>query len=86
MKTPKEELSRIIIELPKEQHRKLKSRAAILGKSMREVILEALKATDVCLHSDHFPNKETQKSLKNIEEGKNLTEIDLSELSKKLGM
>ena len=86
MKTPKDDLSRIIIELPKEQHRKLKSRAAILGKSMREVILEALEATDVCLQSDHYPNKETQKSFKNIEEGKNLTEIGLSELTKKLGI
>jgi hypothetical protein len=86
MKAPKNDVSRIIVELPKEQHRKLKSRAALLGKSMREIILESLEATDVCLHSDHYPNKETQKSLKNSEEGKNLTEISLSELSKKLGL
>lgn len=77
MKSPKNDLSRIIIEIPKEQHRRLKSRAAILGKSMREVILEALEATDMCLHSDHYPNKETLKSLKNIEKGKNLSHADL---------
>ena len=29
-----------------------------------------------CLNSSHMPNKETLESIKNIEEGKGLTEID----------
>ncbi len=86
MSVPRNNISRIIIEIPKEQHRKLKSRAAILGKSMREVIMEALEAYDECLKSEHIPNKETIKSLKNIEKRKNLTEISLEEFSKKLGI
>ncbi|MBA3953708.1 hypothetical protein H0X48_00105 [Candidatus Dependentiae bacterium] len=80
------DISRIIIELPKDQHKKLKARAAILGKSMREIVLESLELTQECMYSDHSPNVETQKSIQNIEEGKNLTEYtSLEDLSKKLG-
>ena len=87
MSTRNTETSRIIIELPKTQHRKLKSIAAMHGKSMREIILESLESNDICLHSSHKPNKETRKSIKNIEEGKNLTEIEsLEALAKKLGL
>ncbi len=83
----KNESARIIIEIPKEYHRKLKTRAAILGKSMRDIVLEALEATEACLHSTHIPNKETKKSLKNIEQGKNLIEIEsLNAFAKKLGL
>ncbi len=82
----KDEFSRIIIELPKEQHRKIKSRAAFLGKTIREMVLESLEATDACAYSKHKPNAQTKKSLKNIEEGKNLTEISLEDLAKKLGL
>lgn len=82
----KEDISRIIIELPKEEHRKLKSRAAFQGKTMREMVLESLAVTDACAYSSHKPNAQTKKSLKNIEEGKNLTEISLDDFIKKLGL
>lgn len=45
MAASKNEVSRIIIEIPKEKHRKLKSKAALLGKSMKDLILESLDAT-----------------------------------------
>lgn len=83
----KNELSRITIEIPKTEHKKLKARAAVLGKSMKEIILDLIKKNNECIYSDHKPNKETLKSLKNIEEGKNLTKIEnLDALSKKLGL
>ncbi len=83
----KNELSRITIEIPKVEHQRLKARAAMLGKSMKEVILEMLEMTEECLYSNHYPNKETQKSIENIEKGENLVEIkSLEELRKKLGL
>ncbi len=36
-------LSRMTIDLPKEDHKRLKAIAAILGKSMRELVLEAVE-------------------------------------------
>lgn len=83
----KNELSRITIDIPKAEHKKLKARAALLGKSLKEIFLDALKTSQECIYSDHQPNRETRKSLKNIEEGVNLTEIEsLEALAKKLGL
>jgi len=63
MSSSRNEFSRIIVEMPKEQHRRLKSRAAMLGKSMKDIILESLEATEECLQSDHYPNKTTLKAV-----------------------
>lgn len=83
----KNTLSRITIDITKEQHRRLKTKAAILGKSMREVVIEALEAYEECSYGNHYPNKETLKSLKNIEERKNLVEVEsIDELLKKIGL
>ncbi len=80
-------LSRITLDIPKAQHRRLKARAAVLGKSMREVIIEALEAVEQCPYLSHYPNKTTLASLKNIEKRKNLVEIEsIDELLKKLGV
>ena len=55
------------------------------GKTIRKVVLETLEAHSECIYSDHYPNKETVKSLKNIERGKSLTEIkNLEVFAKKL--
>ena len=83
---PKQEVSRITVEIPMAEHKKLKARAALLGKSMKEIILEMIKISDICLASDHTPNKQTLQSLKNIEAKKNLTETSLEELAKKFGL
>lgn len=40
---PKKKLSRITLDIPSEEHKRLKAIAAMTGKSMRELILEALK-------------------------------------------
>ncbi len=83
----KSDLSRITIDIPKEAHRRLKSRAALLGKSMREVILEALELTEECLYSEHIPNKKTLKAIKDAEDGKGLVKGKKAEaFSKKFGL
>lgn len=58
------ELSRIVIELPKTQHRKLKARAATLGKSMKELFLEALEATDIALKQPIVKKAKTTTKVK----------------------
>jgi hypothetical protein len=84
----KNDQSRLTADIPKACHLKLKSIALVTGKSMREVLVEAIEAIDVaCLTSDHVPNAETLRSIENIESGKGLTEIDdLRDLFKKLGI
>ena len=39
----KENLSRITIDIPEEDHKRFKAIAAIQGKSMREIVVEAIQ-------------------------------------------
>jgi len=83
----KNELSRVTIDMPKAMHRRLKTHAALLGKSMKDVILDALEATDACRLSDHIPNKITRKAIKDVEAGRNLVEVkNVKELLRKIGI
>lgn len=83
----KNELSRVTIDMPKAMHKRLKTHAALQGKSMRELILDALELTDACRLSDHVPNKTTLKAIKDIEKGRNLVEVkNVKEFLKKLGV
>lgn len=43
MKFKKRSLSRITIDIPEEDHRQFKIMAAIQGKSMREIVVDAIK-------------------------------------------
>lgn len=80
------ELSRITIDIPKVDHRKLKALAALHDKSMREIIIELIEEHLRCGKS-HYPNKKTQKALKNVEAGKDLVKAEgIDDLFKKLGM
>lgn len=84
----KPETTRILIEIPKTKHKRLKAKAALLGKSMKALILEALEAADdACEKSDHIPNAETKKAISDAKKGKGLTEYkNLGELFKKMGI
>ncbi len=65
--------SRLTADLPKEYHLKIKSIALLTGKTIREVLMDAIDAIDVeCITSTHLPNKETRKVLDEIKEGKNI--------------
>jgi hypothetical protein len=83
----KSELSRVTIDMPKALHKKLKTCAALQGKSMRGIILDALELTEACRLSDHIPNKTTRKAIKDAQKETNLTRAkDIKDLIKKLGI
>ncbi len=80
----KKHISRMTIDMDKEDHRRLKALAAVLGKSMRKIILEWMHAQ---LYSSNTPNAETLEAIKQIEDGEDLIESDnINDLFNKLGI
>ena len=80
----KSHLSRMTIDIPEEDHKRLKALAALLGKSMREIILEWMHEH---LYGANAPNAETLEAIKQIERGENLIEsTDVDDLFRKLGI
>ena len=65
--------SRLTIDIPNEDHRRLKSMAAMLGKPMREVVCDLLHCN---LYIPSTPNEETLQSMENVENGKELIVCD----------
>lgn len=90
MKNKNDNITRLSLDLPIKSHKELKTLAALTGKSIRDLFLEAIPwimETNECHLSKHIPNEETLESIKNIEEGKNLTEYkNVDDLFKKFGM
>lgn len=82
--TAKSHMSRMTLDVPEEDHRRLKALAAVLGKSMREIIIEWIHEH---LYSSNTPNAETLDAIKQIERGENLVESkNIDDLFKKLGI
>jgi predicted transcriptional regulator len=80
----KVELSRITVDIPKTDHKKLKTIAALQGRSMRLVIIRSIEEY---LSRAKMPNKETLKVMKDIENGEGLVQAaDAADLFKKLGI
>lgn len=80
----KNELSRITIDIPKIDHKKLKAIAALTGKSMREIVITSIEEH---LKTAKYPNKKTLKAIEDAEKGKGLTvSKDAKDLFKKLGI
>lgn len=80
----KKNMSRMTIDVPDEDHKRLKALAAVLGKSMREIITEWIHDK---LYSTNTPNAETLDAIKQIEQGENLIEsADIDDLFRKLGI
>ncbi len=80
----KKELSRITIDIPVADHKRLKALAAILGKSMRDIVMDAIAEY---LSKVKIPNKKTLQAIVDMEEGKNLIHAeDAQDLFKKLGI
>ncbi len=75
---------RMTIDVPAEDHTRLKALAAILGVSMRQIILGWMHTE---LYSSNSPNKKTLKAIENIEKEKNLIKAKNTEdLFRKLGI
>ena len=69
----KSHLSRMTIDMPEKDHKRLKALAAISGKSMREIVVEWIHRH---LYSSNTPNAKTLEAIKQIEQGENLVESD----------
>lgn len=84
----KNELSRLSADIPKKYHAKIKSIALLTGKTIKEVLMEAIDSLDIeCFESDHIPNKETRRVLDEIKKGKGLVKgKEAEKITKKLGL
>lgn len=86
----KNEITRLSLDLPTKAHKELKTLAALTGKSIRDLFIEAIpwiKETNECHLSKHIPNKETIKAIKDVEAGVGLTEYkSVDALFKKFGI
>lgn len=83
----KNEMTRLTIDLPKEEHRRLKRISADCGKSMRELVLEAIQTIDNCPYGEHIPNKTTIKAMRDAQAGHGLIKgKEAEEISKKFGI
>lgn len=87
-KIANDNLSRITIDLPIESHKRLKVLSSVLGRSMRDIVVETIneRLKTECPYS-HTPNEETIKTIKETRKGKNLVKCkDLNDLFDKLGI
>ncbi len=76
--------TRMTIDVPARQHRRLKAIAALRGVPMKQIVLECI---DKELYSQNIPNGETLKVFQETDEGKNLYHYeDVDEMFKKLGI
>lgn len=74
--------TRLTFDVPKLEHKRLKALAALKGVSLKQLILSCLHET---LLSDVSINEETVRSLRETDEGKNLTEYrDVNDMLNKL--
>lgn len=81
--------TRVTVDIPTVDHKKLKMLAAYHGKSMREIFIElierGLEDYKECTEG-HTPNKVTKKALEDVKARKGLQTADtVEELFKKLG-
>lgn len=70
---------RLTVDLDQKDHKKLKTFAAIYGKSMREVVIGWIHEN---LYSKNIPNQQTLRAIEKAQRGEDLEEIDLDDLVK----
>jgi hypothetical protein len=76
--------SRMTIDLPPEEHKRLKAVAALMGVPLKDLVLNCLRRH---ILSENIPNAETLKSFRETEEGKNLVYFkDVEDLIQTLGL
>lgn len=80
----KDHHSRLTIDLPDEDHKRLKALAAVLGVTMREIIANLIHEH---LYSTNSPNRETLEAIASVEKSENLIESkDIDDMFRKLGI
>ena len=68
--TTAHEITRMTIDFPKKEHQKLKALAAMMGISLRQLVLNFVHSG---VEKLKIPNKTTLAAMKEADEGKNLT-------------
>ncbi len=77
--------SRMTLDLPIQEHKKLKAMAAFMGISLKDLILTCVREN--LLGSSNEPNAETIKAFKETDEGKGLVRCDdFDDFVAKLGL
>ena len=75
--------TRMTIDMPYEEHKRLKAMAAFMGMPLKELVLSCLRDH---LLSKNKPNKETLKAFKETDKGQGLMQCDdFDDFVKKLG-
>jgi hypothetical protein len=76
--------ARMTIDMPFEEHKKLKAMAAFMGVTLKELVLSCLRDH---LLSDNEPNDETLKAFKATDERKGIVTCkDFNDFIEKLGL
>jgi hypothetical protein len=84
MTTSQHDFTRMTIEMPEQEHKKLKAMAAFLGISLKDLVLNCLRDN---LLSKNKPNAKTLKAFKETEARSGLTECeDFNDFIDKLGL
>ncbi|MCB9493538.1 MAG: hypothetical protein H6679_04665 [Epsilonproteobacteria bacterium] len=83
MKPQTNEFSRLTIDIPKQDHKRLKALALVTGKSMRQLVIDSIEH----LYTEKKPNKTTCQAIKDTEQKKNLVKAkNIDDLFEKLGI
>jgi antitoxin component of RelBE/YafQ-DinJ toxin-antitoxin module len=78
------EHARMTIDMPFEEHKRLKAMAAFMGVTLKDLVLSCLRDH---LLSENEPNDETLKAFKETDEGKGLVRCkDFNDFIDKLGL
>lgn len=84
MTTRHHDSARMTLDVPINEHKKLKAMAAFMGMSLKDLVLSCLRDH---LLSENTPNEETLKAFKETDEGKGLVNCeDFNDFVKKLGL
>lgn len=79
----KSKVTRMSIDIPLKDHKRVKVLAAAEGVSLKEFVID-------CIHErirpEKKPNAKTRKAMKDIEEGKTLKAENIADLYKDLGI
>src|SRR5262249_46232070 len=76
--------TRMTIDFPKEEHKRLKAMAAMRGISLRQLILDFVHAS---MEGIKVPNAKTRAAMKDANERKNLTKYsNIDEMLEDLGL
>ncbi|WP_194847504.1 hypothetical protein [Candidatus Neptunochlamydia vexilliferae] len=77
------QMTRMSIDIPTKDHRRLKVLANSQGLTIREFVLTSLEPA---LHPTKKPNKETQKAMEDARKRKTIKANDFEDLCDKLGI